>query len=309
MLWFFLILFLIILPAAALYGTYRFVFYSLNKTQNDDYHLFETVNATREELMDMIRAMREIPFESVQIKSRDGLTLYGRYYAAKKADAPLAICCHGYRGTPNRDFSGGARLLLQEGFQVLLIEERAHKRSEGHTITFGVKEREDVMEWIRYVRERFGEAQAVILVGISMGGGTVLMTADQGLPENVRGIIADCPFTAPPAIIRHVAEQNKIPGAASLLLAKGAARLFGGFKLDAADASEAVKHSPVPILLIHGDADTFVPCTMSRQIRAAAPDRVSLEIFPGAQHGMSFVSDPERYRAAVESFLEKCGVR
>ncbi len=65
--------------------------------------------------------------------------------------------------------------MLREGHNVLMIEERAHLESEGHTITFGIKERYDALDWIRYALQRFGEDTRIILVGISMGAATVLM--------------------------------------------------------------------------------------------------------------------------------------
>ena len=61
----------------------------------------------RQEIQAMIRSLNEIPFERVYITSRDGLRLAGRLYMGQPG-APLMLGFHGYRGTPSRDFSGGA---------------------------------------------------------------------------------------------------------------------------------------------------------------------------------------------------------
>ena len=87
------------------------------------------------------------------------------------------------------------------------------------------------------------------------------------------------------------------------------ARLFGHFDPDAGSAVGAVSNTALPILLIHGEADSFVPCRMSREIQAACKGPVRLETFPGAAHGASYLSDPERYRRIVLDFLREIGAR
>ena len=236
--------------------------------------------------------------------SRDGLKLSGRYYHTRD-QAPLAVLCHGYRGTPSRDFCGGADICFDAGYNVLLIEERAHCSSEGHAITFGVKERYDVLTWLHYAVERFGSNVRILLAGISMGAATVLMASGLELPANVRGILADCPYTSPVEIIIAVGRARKIPIGIAFPLVKTAARLLGNFSLNSASAMSAVKSTNVPILLIHGEEDDFVPCDMSRRIAAENPERVELHTFPGAGHGLSYLVDTERYTELVRSFCER----
>ncbi|MBO6158589.1 MAG: alpha/beta hydrolase [Firmicutes bacterium] len=289
-----------------LYGVYKFAFDSPNQTQNDDLHVAKTpqMSERAEKIHSMIENARSIPFERVFITSHDGLKLSGRYYHQQEG-APLDICFHGYRGTPARDFSGGIHIMLREGHNVLMVEERAHLQSEGHTITFGIRERYDVLDWIHYALDRFGTDTQIILVGISMGAATVLMASELELPGQVKGIVADCPYTAPEAIIKKVCRDMKIPGDLGGLLAMASARLFGGFDLKESSALKAAPHLKVPVLLIHGEEDHFVPCEMSRELYAANPEKIRLEIFPGAGHGLSFLLDPERYDRLVRDFSRK----
>lgn len=236
--------------------------------------------------------------------SRDGLKLQARYYH-QSDDAPLVLCFHGYRGTPFRDFSGGTGLYRSTGFNLLMVEQRAHCSSEGHTITFGVKERYDCLDWIKYARERFGEEREMLLAGISMGAATVLMASGLELPRNVRGVIADAPYTSPKAIIQKVCGDMGLPVRLAMPFASVAARVFGGFGLTDANAAEAVQHATVPILLIHGEDDRFVPCGMGREIAAAAPERVELHTFPNAGHGLSFLVDQPRYERITKDFFAR----
>lgn len=290
---------------AAAYGIYRYGFYSPRGTQTDDHQiLIPMTKEQRENSIRMIDKLIARPYEHVYIQSYDGLKLAGRYYHVLDG-APLAILCHGYRGTPSRDFCGGADICLSRGMNVLLIEERAHCSSEGHTITFGVKERFDVLDWANYAVERFGTDVKILLVGISMGGGTVLMASELELPTNVRGIIADCPFTSPSEMIMEFGQAKKLPMKVAYPLAEMAVRVFGGFSLTDADAVAAVKNTKVPILIMHGEADGLVPCEMSRRIMEANPAKVERHTFPGANHGLSYITDKPRYTRLVQEFCDR----
>ncbi len=296
---------LIVLFFAGAYGTYRFVFYSPNATQNNDHTIPVSTGMEQqtEHIHRMIDQLAAVPYEEVKITSHDGLRLRGRYYYQCDG-APLAICFHGYRGTPTRDFSGGSRVLAKLGYNLLLVEERAHCGSEGHTISFGVNERKDCLAWVFHFHYRFPETE-MLLVGVSMGAATVLMASALPLPDCVRGIIADCPFTEPLEIIKKTGKDMHIPPFVTAVMAPVAARLFGRFNLRGASALQAVKEAKVPILLIHGEDDTFVPCTMSFQLHAAAPELSELHTFPGANHGVSYVQDPARYALLTEQFSRR----
>ena len=87
-----------------------------------------------------------------------------------------------------------------------------------------------------------------------------------------------------------------------------AAKLFGGFTLGGVNAASAVRHTKVPVLLIHGEADGLVPCRMSREIAAANPGMIELHTFPGAGHGLSYLADTGRYTALIEAFCQKIGL-
>jgi len=299
-----IILILAALIALVSYAVSYIGFHSPNGRQNDDENITRSdqMDPLRDTILAMIRALNARPFERVYITSRDGLRLAGRYY--HQADgAPLDICFHGWRGTPSRDFSGGAGIYFAAGHNVLMVEERAQCSSEGHWMTMGVKERLDCVDWVRYAVERFGADSRILVNGISMGAATVLMAAPD-LPANVRGIVADCPYTSPAEIVRKVLGDMRFSPAVFYPFMALGARLFARFDLNAPGAVDAVRKTSVPILLIHGEDDRFVPCDMGRAIAAANP-AVELHTFPGAGHGLSFLLDEERYRAIVTDFADR----
>lgn len=301
----FCLLLLAFLLIFILYYVFRRTFY-MPRRRHDDLYDMSHISAdeqVKRDMRGMIDELASYPYEEVSILSHDGKKLFGRYYHVADG-APVEIQCHGYRGAALRDFCGGAKLARALGHNILLIDQRGSGKSEGGCTSFGILERYDVLGWAKYVANRFPEAK-LYLVGISMGAATVLMCRELPLPENVVGIIADCPYDTPENIIRKVVSGLGFPIDATMLMERGAARLFGGFSLRAADALRAVGKGGVPVLLLHGEDDTFVPCSMSRNIANAATGDLTLLTFPHADHGLSFTSDPDRYQNAIRDFIRR----
>ncbi len=300
---------IIVLVLCTAYITYRITFHSPNAAQSDFRNLppGEQYEERKDEMLALVDALAPVPYEPVSITSRDGLRLAGRYYHVAKG-APVDIGFHGYRGNAVRDYCGVSWISMEAGRNLLLVEQRAHSLSQGHTITFGVKERYDCVDWCRWAVDRFGADVTLTISGVSMGAATVLMASGLDLPDNVRCIIADSPYTSPPAIIRKVCREDMhLPDKLLMPFTYLGALLFGGFRLGAADASEAVKRAKIPILLIHGEDDRFVPCAMSETVRANCASPVERHTFADAGHALSYLVDKPRYIAMVLDFWERYG--
>ena len=258
----------------------------------------------RDRMDALITELESTPYEPITITSHDGLSLTARYYHYA-VGAPVEIQMHGYRGHALRDFCSGARDARDRGHNLILVNQRSHGGS-GKCITFGVKERYDCHSWVSYAVERFGEDVKIILIGISMGAATVLMASELDLPKNVKCIMADCPYSSPKAIIKKVIGDMKLPAAVAFPLVRLGGLIFGGFDVCAASAVEAVKNTDIPILLIHGEGDSFVPCYMSEEIYAASDkSRTRLVTFPGAEHGLSYFSDTDGYLGEVVAHMTR----
>ena len=293
---------LIILTFFLCLGFYLNVFYSPKKFQSDDYKLDNPIyGGYQNTIKPMIAAIKAVPYEDIYTTSFDKLKLHARLYD-QKSDT-VAILFHGYRGTPYRDFSGGAMEALGIGYNVILVDQRAHGSSKGHSITFGEREQKDVIKWVEYARNRFGQNIKIVLIGISMGGTTVLMAADK-IDGDVK-IIADCPFSSPKSIIKTVIRKLKLPETLFYFLVNLSLLIFAHTSLNKGSIEESVNKSHHPILIIHGDKDSIVPYIMSEELYKKHPDKVRYELFPGADHGMSYLIDKERYEKAIKDFLIK----
>ena len=139
-----------------------------------------------------------------------------------------------------------------------------------------------------------------------MGGATVLMASDLELPKSVKGIIADCPYSSPKEIICKVCkvELKLIPWVIYPFI-KLSALLFGGFNPSSQSAIKSVKNTKIPILLIHGEGDSFVPSEMSDKIYESCASEKYICKIPEAEHGMAFLYDMSTYENTVKTFIEK----
>ena len=242
--------------------------------------------------------------QNVYTVSDDGVSLHGYWIPAKNSRGTV-LMAHGYRSTMLLDFCLPFQLFHRLGFNILVPQQRTHGESGGKYITFGIKESADMEAWIRFHNERLS-MESMILYGISMGASTMLYLADRSLPNNVKGIIADCGFTTPKDIISHVYRSVlHLPPMLSIWMAGVYAKLFAGFGFESCDTRRALAKTRLPVLLIHGEGDGFVPCQMSKDAFAACTGKKYILIVKDAEHGMSYLTDGVAYAAHVIDFIKE----
>lgn len=257
---------------------------------------FETRNRAGEKL-------QQSDCETVEISSYDGETLVGHWYHCENAKR-IIVAMHGWRSSWNKDFGIISDFWHGNQCSVLYAEQRGQNNSGGEYMGFGLLERYDCLEWIKWVNGRCGgTVLPVYLAGVSMGATTVLMASGLDLPGSVHGIIADCGFTSPDKIWRHVSKNN-------LHLSYGIrSAVVNGIckkklQMESAEYStvEALQKNQKPVLLIHGTDDHFVPVEMTYENYKACSAPKRLFVVPGADHGMSYVVDRAGYQTAMLEF-------
>lgn len=247
--------------------------------------------------------LREHNAQNIYIDSQDGLKLHAYWIPAENPKGTMLLA-HGYRSTMLMDFGIAFECYHSLGFNLLVPSQRSHGKSQGRYITFGVKESSDMLRWIRFHNSNFG-AHQMILNGLSMGASTMLYLADEELPCNVKGIVADCGFTSPAEIISTVFKRTvKLPAAPAVWVADIFARVLAGFSLYEKDTRKSLANAKIPILMIHGMNDKFVPCEMTREAFAVCISEKKLLVVEGAHHGVSFLVDQEGYTTALLTFLK-----
>lgn len=250
------------------------------------------------------RWLKDHHAKDIFINTTDGLKLHGLWIPTENPKGTMVLA-HGYRSTILLDFYLAYEFFHDLGYNLLVPNQRAHGKSEGRFITFGVKESGDMRQWIEYHNREFGY-RPVVLFGISMGASTMLYLADEKLPDNVRGIIADCGYTSPRDILASVYKRiTHLPAGLSLWSAEWFARIFAGFSLTQKSTERSLAHSRLPVLLIHGKGDGFVPCEMTQRAFDSCIGEKTVLLVDNADHGHSFWRDPEQYGSLVKTFLKK----
>ncbi len=245
------------------------------------------------------------PFESVSVTSHDGLRLVGQLLRSSGEAKGVVLCFHGYHSSCRRDLSIQAMQLHTAGYHLILASQRSHGESEGTYICFGAKEHLDVKSWCCLACQRFPDLP-IALMGLSMGAATVLMSANTSLPPQVRGIIADCGFTSPWEIIwRTLRRKHKIPPFPVIYFMNHWSRLLAKFDYREISSLSIIPKTELPILLIHGEEDLYVPCEMSRRVAQARLENTELLLVPHAKHAQAIFYAPEAYENTVLSFLSK----
>ncbi len=313
--WLWILLGVVVLAALVVTGaTFYFFRFSILRFKHErtdrQYEEKDSIwHPYRERMEEAQTWIREHTAELAEMLSFDGLRLRALYLPAEE-ERPRGtiIAFHGYRSLATIDFALEARFFHEQGYQLLLPYQRSHGESEGKYITYGVKEQYDCQDWARYVRDRFGVQMDIFLSGISMGASTVLMASGLTLPKNVRGIIADCGFTSPWEIMKHVSRRDfKLPSFPLLHLLDLLTRLRAGFSLKEADTCKALRENRLPVLFLHGEEDDFVPLSMTRQNFSACRAEKDVFLVKGAGHAQSFATDTEGCGEKIAEFLQKYG--
>lgn len=237
------------------------------------------------------------------ITSSDGLKLHGTWFP-KGECKKVVICFHGYTSQGVKDYIGLSGYYLERGYSMLLVDERAHGESEGKYIGFGCLDRLDALEWIKWIIQKYGKEAEILLHGTSMGATTVLMSSSLELPKQVKGIISDCAFTSPKEVFTHVLKSTyHMPAFPTIQLSDFINKKLSGYGLDECNAAREVKNAKIPILLIHGTGDTFVPYSMCERIYENISSSKKMLLIEGAAHAECYYKDTAAYENALTEFI------
>ncbi len=236
----------------------------------------------------LLAAARASRLEDASLVARDGAYLRAWLFTPTEGNGRSVIVLHG-QSSNRAGMLPYIDLMLSAGFRVLAPDARAQGNSDGSIATYGVVESDDVHDWVKRLQQRNGGG-CVYGFAESMGAGTLLQALGQS--QMFCRVVVESPF----ASFREVA-YDRIGSAfhAGPWLARTAlrpvveagliyVRARYGVDVGAADPLAALKGSAVPVLLIHGTADTSIPVRHSRLLAAARRAGTSLWEVPGAGH-------------------------
>jgi len=246
----------------------------------------------------------EQSFEQLQIEAEDGVKLNGYYLPAKESSNKVVLFAHGYLGHAKDMSLFGQHYVEDLGFHMISPDSRGHGDSEGEYIGFGWHDRLDHLKWIDLIIDEFGEDVEIVLHGLSMGAATVLMTSGENLPDQVKAIVADSPYSGVYQLFSYQLDRMfHLPDFPILPTLSFVTNMKAGYTLNEASAVDQVRQADVPILYIHGESDVFVPSAMTELLYEETNSDADMLLIPGASHGESIVLDEEAYLDKLKSFL------
>lgn len=241
--------------------------------------------------------------EKWNITAHDGIKLVATSYSQEAGGHSWVILVHGY-GRDQRYAGDFAMAYLQKNWNVLTPDLCASGESEGQYITMGVKESEEIALWAAKIKERDPKAE-IVLHGVSMGAATVLMSAGRYNVPGLKAVIEDCSYTS---AYEMFANQLEVLFGLPQFPIMSCIDVVSGIKTDAkiSDASpqKVVSEIKVPVMFIHGDADTLVPPFMMDTLYDDCNSHKTKLVVKGAGHGDAMVVAGNDYWKAVFSFLK-----
>ena len=249
------------------------------------------------------------PLERYEVMSHDGLKLAGHLLRADKPTRRVALVLHGHQ-CASGEMGFIARMFHDDlGLHVFMPDQRAHGKSEGKFYGMGLYEKYDVIRWLNVINTIFDDDCEIVLHGISMGAATVMLSsAERDIADNVVCGIEDCGFTRADQSALAVLKANFgfIPFKRAIVsFASSLNKLRAGYLLKQPDCTQAVAHTRIPLLFIHGSKDQTVPLWMVDTLYDACTAKKEKLVIEDAQHGVAYFQNPDLYTKTVGDFIEK----
>ncbi|EOU1109770.1 TPA: alpha/beta hydrolase [Clostridium perfringens] len=247
--------------------------------------------------------------EDITLKSFDGLNLTSTLIMNENPTNKFIILVHGV----SICYVGSLKyfdIFYKNGFNVLIVNQRRHGKSEGKYSTYGFYEKYDVNMWIEYLKSRFGNDIILGLHGESMGAGTVMETIP--LNDSIKFVIEDCGYSNFHELIGFQithAYKNRLVRKIlrpSLIFANFFMKTKAKFSMKKIVPIDIVASTSLPMMFIHGKEDYFVPWYMSVDLyNAKTKGYKKLYLVEGAKHAEALEVNKILYEKKIMTFIEK----
>ena len=247
--------------------------------------------------------------EDITLKSFDGLNLTSTLIMNENPTNKFIVLVHGV----SICYVGSLKyfdIFYKNGFNVLIVNQRRHGKSEGKYSTYGFYEKYDVNMWIEYLKSRFGNDIILGLHGESMGAGTVMETIP--LNDSIKFVIEDCGYSNFHELIGFQithAYKNRLVRkilSPSLIFANFFMKTKAKFSMKKIVPIDIVSSTSLPMMFIHGKEDYFVPWYMSVDLyNAKTKGYKKLYLVEGAKHAEALEVNKILYEKKIMTFIEK----
>ncbi|MCR5557082.1 MAG: alpha/beta hydrolase [Butyrivibrio sp.] len=251
------------------------------------------------------------------IEGFEGYTLHAEHIKSPSGDGKhFVIITHGHTSTRYGAIKY-VPIYINRGYDCIIYDLRGHgenlyqgkrkmplRLGKKEICWFSRKESKDLLKVIEDTRNRFGSDVLIGLHGESLGAASTLAALAE--KPDVAFAVEDCGFADIVNVQKVGLKFMHIP-TFMVYPASVMCRLIYGYSFTSTRPVDAIKDNEVPLLVIHGEADDFILLDNAKRIFEAQKGFKRMEIFPGAGHAMSLISDPVRYEKIVNEFLDSIG--
>ncbi|EGT4136760.1 alpha/beta hydrolase [Clostridium perfringens] len=247
--------------------------------------------------------------EDITLKSFDGLNLTSTLIMNENPTNKFIVLVHGV----SICYVGSLKyfdIFYKNGFNILIVNQRRHGKSEGKYSTYGFYEKYDVKMWIEHLKSRFGNDIILGLHGESMGAGTVMETIP--LNDSIKFVIEDCGYSNFHELIGFQithAYKNRLVRKIlrpSLIFANFFMKTKAKFSMKKIVPIDIVSSTSLPMMFIHGKEDYFVPWYMAVDLyKAKTKGYKELYLVEGAKHAEALEVNKILYEKKIMTFIEK----
>lgn len=240
-----------------------------------------------------------------QTSSQGGLHLKARYYPAATTTPKTMVVVHGF-GDNSLTLGNYIRFFHQAGYNVLAPDNRSHGHSQGKYIGFGWQDRQDLQDWIQQLIRRKGSNVQIGLFGVSMGASTVMYYLGLKVPKQVKTAIADCGYASINGELTYELKRLfNLPSVPLIPTANLYTQALAHYSLYDGETAQTLKHNRIPLFIIHGTKDTFVPTSNAKLNYQNDSGPKKLWLVKGAKHARSYQKNPALYQKRVLSWTAK----
>lgn len=233
-------------------------------------------------------------YSDVKFTSSDGVLLDGWFFPAPSPAKGTVVFLHGNGENISTHFAS-VYWLPAEGYNVFAFDYRGYGRSRGKIDLAGAHR--DAAAAIRYVQGRPDVDPARLIVfGQSLGAAIAVYTVAGGEREGVRAVVIESGFSGYRRMAREVLSRSVVTWPLQWPLSLLVSDRFNPEKVIA-------RVAPIPLLIIHGDADEIVSFRHARRLYEAAGDPKELWRVPGGGHIRAFVPGSP-FRARLVEYLD-----
>ena len=242
--------------------------------------------------------LSKLPHKEISITSFDNKKLVGEYF--DNGSSKLIICFHGLNALPLMAFSIIGQEAIKRGYNVLIVHERAHHKSEGKFVSYGVHESKDVISWTNYMKETYN-VDSITLCGVSLGAASVGLASPK---LKVNSVILDSCYSSYEELFAHLLKNNKFIIHFILSAVNIFARILVGFKKKECLIYKALENNSNPTLFVMGKKDTVSPLEqMMKNYNhcKAKKDIIAVE----ATHTLAVMVDKEKVLNGIFKFIKE----